>query len=76
MQKYYISRILSEVGVPNGNNTTYNMINRNHVDIINDNLELCEKFGLETTDDDKCLPIMYWIPKMHKNPVDARFIIA
>ena len=75
-KKYYISRILSEVGVPNGNNPTYNLMNRNHVDIINDNIDLCEKFGLETTDDDKCLPIMYWIPKMHKHPVDARFIIA
>ena len=75
-KKYYITRLLSELGVPNGNNPTYNLINRNQIEIISDNLELCEKFGLGTTDADKCLPIMYWIPKMHKNPVDARFIIA
>jgi len=23
-----------------------------------------------------CLPSMYWIPKLHKNPVGNRFIIA
>ena len=22
------------------------------------------------------LPVMYWIPKMHKNPITFRFIIA
>ena len=75
-KRYYVSRLLSEVGVPNGNNPTYNLINRDHEDIIRDNIELCEKFGLVTTEADKCLPIMYWIPKMHKKPCDARFIIA
>ena len=24
----------------------------------------------------KCLPKMYWIPKMHKDPIKARFIVA
>ena len=25
---------------------------------------------------EKALPLMYWIPKMHKNPIGARFIVA
>ena len=75
-KRYYITRLLSEVGVPNGNNPTYQQTNKDSEHIICDNIELCEKFGLETTEQDKCLPIMYWIPKMHKTPVDARFIIA
>ena len=25
---------------------------------------------------DKLLPIMYWLPKMHETPIDARFIVA
>ena len=32
--------------------------------------------GFEITEKEKTLPIMYWIPKMHKNPTGARFIIA
>ena len=28
------------------------------------------------TGKEKTLPIIYWIPKMHKNPTGARFIIA
>ena len=75
-KKYYIIRLLSEVGVPNGDNPTYQQINQDSQHIISDNISLCEKYGLETTEADKCLPIMYWIPKMHKTPVDARFIIA
>ena len=75
-KKYYITRLLSEVGIPQGNNLTYKKLDKNKDEIIGDNIALCEKFGLETTENDKCLPIMYWIPKMHKTPVDARFIIA
>ena len=75
-KKYYINRLMSEVGIPQGNNLTYRTVDKNIDDIIGDNIALCEKFGLETTENDKCLPIMYWIPKMHKNPVDSRFIIA
>ena len=27
-------------------------------------------------DKQKCLPIMYWLPKMHKSPIDEIFIVA
>ena len=37
---------------------------------------MCKQFGLELTEKMKTLPIMYWTPKMHKNPVGCRFIIA
>ena len=50
--------LFSEVSAPNGNNPTYNFINRNHVDIISDNLVLCEEFGLGTTDVVRCLSII------------------
>ena len=75
-KKYYITRLLSEVGIPNGDNPTYHQIHQNSQHIISDNISLCKKFGLETTEAENCLPIMYWLPKMHKKPVDARFIIA
>ena len=31
---------------------------------------------METDEEDRSLPIMYWTPKMHKTPSGARFIIA
>ena len=34
------------------------------------------KFGIDIDDDNLCLPNMYWIPKKHKVPSKARFIVA
>ena len=44
--------------------------------VISDTIDLCKKFGLKVPDRNHCLPIMYWLPKMHKVPSDARFIVA
>ena len=33
-------------------------------------------FDLIITGLDKLLPILYWLPKMHKTPIGARFIVA
>ena len=34
-------------------------------------------FGLKNNDEEfNCLPCIYWLPKMHKIPSGARFIIA
>ena len=38
--------------------------------------ELKTKFNLEVPDDSKLLPHIYWLPKLHKNPIKFRFIIA
>ena len=75
-KRYYIVRLLTEVGIPNGNSQTYQLLDRDYHQIIDDNIELCKKYDLKTEEKHHCLPIMYWIPKMHKNPVDARFIVA
>ena len=41
-----------------------------------DNLEYNIRLKLSNGSKDKNLPIMYWIPKLHKNPVSFRFLIA
>ena len=69
-------RLLSEVGIPNGNCDTYEVTSRDKLSIIDNNVSLCIRYGLKVSEKEKCLPIMYWMPKMHKNPTDARFIIA
>ena len=38
--------------------------------------EIKTKFKLSVSPDMNKLPTVYWTPKMHKNPVGARFIIA
>ena len=75
-KRYYVMRLLAEVGILNGSSQTYRHIHEDYHQIIDDNINLCNKYGLQIRDDEQCLPLMYWMPKMHKNPVDARFIVA
>ena len=37
---------------------------------------LKKKFNLDVSAENECLPHIYWLPKMHKNPCKFRFIIA
>ena len=47
-------------------------------DIVDGNIrDLKIKFDIDNIRiDNHRLPNMYWMPKMHKNPIKARFIIA
>ena len=42
--------------------------------MLHDNFLHNEHFGLKVHSVSSTLPIMYWMPKMHKNPVGFRFI--
>ena len=75
-KKYYVEVILKEIAVIGTGNNTYSRSEKHHDEIISDNLEYSKRLGFKLTDKEKTLPIMYWIPKLHKNPVGARFIIA
>ena len=75
-KKYYLTVILKEIGILDAENDTYEKINKNQEEIIQDNLEYNTRLKLCNGSRDKSLPIMYWIPKLHKNPVGSRFIIA
>ena len=71
-RKYYISKLLAEVS-PNKNKnstSTYSQTLKYKEEIIKTNIKYCKKFS-------KKLPIMYWLPKMHKTaPIGARFIVV
>ena len=54
----------------------YEKILKNQEEIIQDNLEYNTRLKFFNRSKDKSLSIMYWIPKLHKNPVGSRFIIA
>ena len=75
-KRYYIQKLLNEVGVPGDISPTYKMSGRNTEDVIADNTIFCEKFGLSLDDRMKTLPFMYWLPKMHYSPPRCRFIVA
>ena len=75
-KKYYIDRILKEIGLDGTPSTTYEISNQNSETINSINFELCERLYLNIPKDSDALPIMYWIPKLHKTPTGARFIIA
>ena len=75
-KRFYIQKLLNEVGVPGDMSPTYKMSDRNPEDVIADNTILCEKFDLSLDDRMKTLPFMYWLPKMHYSPPRCRFIVA
>ena len=75
-KKYYVTVILKEIGILDAANETYEKINKNQEEIIQDNLEYSTRLKLSNGSKYKSLPIMYWIPRLHKNPVGSRFMIA
>ena len=56
------------------NNQTYQLSNLTFNQIINETCNFSENLGIPVNDRMKDLPIIYWIPKMHKNPTSQRFI--
>ena len=75
-KRYYVEVILKEIGQIGDGNSTYEKSSRTVEDVVEDNVMYSERLGLEVEDREKDLPSMYWIPKMHKDPPGARFIIA
>ena len=79
-KRFYASVIVKELGLGNGNSTnTYKFENNFSCDeIIKQNInDLKSKFGIDNVSlSNHRLPNMYWMPKMHKNPIKARFIVA
>ena len=43
---------------------------------MDENTEYTKRLGFKIKEKKKTLPIMYWIPEMHKNSIGACFIIA
>ena len=61
---------------------TYIIITSTHIsfqinsDVASNNLQFCERLGLETEKEHKSLPSMYCMPKLYYIPFRARFIIG
>ena len=79
-KKFYTSVITRELGLNNNSSpdTYKNVGGLSANDIIDGNIkDLKIKFGIDNIPiENHRLPNMYWMPKMHKNPIKARFIIV
>ena len=83
-KKHYANVIKRELGfigervTRNGltGSLTYDQVNVNPNQVINSHLMEVGKYGLEVEEEMRCLPTMYWSPKLHKSPIGSRFIIA
>ena len=79
-KRFYASVVTRELRL-NNNSSTDTYINAGGLsvnNIIDGNIrDLKIKFGINKIPiENHRLPNMYWMPKMHKNPIKARFIIA
>ena len=75
-KRFYIQKLLNELGIPGDSSSTYKLSDSSPSSVIDDNIILCEKFGLSLEERQKSLPFMYWLPKMHYTPSRSRFIVA
>ena len=73
---YYVEVILKEIGHLGAGNDTYEKVEKSKENIVDENVMYAKRSGFTVAEREKDLPIMYWIPKMHKISSAARFIIA
>ena len=79
---YYLKVISDELGFfSNTSNNTYHLINTSGekvIDEISQNVaQILNKTSQNSQDcNNKTLPFMYWIPKLHKIPYKSRFITS
>ena len=69
---YYISKVKEELSKPG--QVTYCPENKTVETINRDIINFSESKNIKIPDRMKDIPLIYWIPKMHKNPIGSRFI--
>ena len=78
-KRFYAKVLLDELGLVGqlGSSTYESLENKNVDEIINNHSQKLKfKFDLDVPSQSKMLPHIYWLPKLHKNPIKFRFIIA
>ena len=72
-----IKEIGIDPGVVSNNNDTYSLPGKNNKLIVNQHTQYLQKCSkLKVIQDSKVMSSIYCIPKLHKNPTKARFILA
>ncbi|MCP4653358.1 MAG: GIY-YIG nuclease family protein [Candidatus Omnitrophica bacterium] len=80
-KKYYFQVMSIELGIERVGadlhllgNRVYNACTGDISDIIKKHIRMTNHFGLKLDEKDKVLPLIFAIPKLHKNPYKYRFI--
>ena len=66
MQDAYISKLLDEIALRGTQSDTYKLVNKLTEEVIDDSITFSSEFDLDVQNGFKTLPIIYWLPKMHK----------
>ena len=75
-KRFYIEKLLKEVGILYTPSNTYSLVHTPLKDIADLNITLCKSYNPPVSERDEKLPCMYWTPKMHYTPSRSRFIVA
>ena len=70
---YYLDCIRKELDLEESN-STYKRSTFSKEEILANHRSVLSSFGVNTNNNDTNLPLLYWIPKLHKNPYKQRFI--
>ena len=71
-KRFYIDKLREELTRPG--QSTYIPTNRSAASINNEIVQFSATKNVKVVDSMKEIPLIYWIPKMHKNPIGSRFI--
>ena len=66
MQDAYISKLLDEIALRGTQSDTYKLVNKLTEEVIDDSITFSSEFDLDVQNGFKTLPIIYWLPKIHK----------
>ena len=76
-KRFYAEVLIKELGLYGSGSETYTQITRNEQSIVDlHKHDLKTNHNIDVSDENECLPSIYWLPKLHKNPLKFRFIIA
>ena len=65
-KRFYAEVLLKDIGKLGGVSETYVPADSTLAELVHDNLLHNDRFGLKVHDVSSTLPIIYWMPKMHK----------
>lgn len=77
-RKSYISELLAEVSpYKNGNSTSAHSLTQKSYEVLPETkVKYCKMLDRKKAEPDINLPIICWLPKVHRTPTYARFIVA
>lgn len=76
-KRFYADKLFHEMGLDKTTSKTYSRCKMKPDTCIKKlHKSMSSEFNIKVTNDHEILPVAYWMPKMHKSPIGARFIVA